>query len=52
MNMAVYPLNSRSPEAEYEIAQTVMENGIIKSMILDYGSFKVKANITEVNALR
>lgn len=49
MNMAIYSLNSNRPEADYEISQEVLEPGIIKSMILDYGSFKVSAVVNKID---
>lgn len=48
MNMAIYPLNSRSSESEYEVKQNVLGAGIIKDMTLDYGSFTVKATLEEI----
>lgn len=49
MNMAVYSLNSNRPEADYEISQEILEPGIIKNMVLDYGSFKVSAIINKID---
>lgn len=48
MRMAVYAVDSPSAEADYEINQNVLDNGVIRDMTLDYGTFKVKAVLIEV----
>jgi hypothetical protein len=48
MRMAVYAVDSPSAEADYEINQNVLDNGVIRDMTLDYGTFKVKAVLVEI----
>lgn len=48
MRMAIYTLESNAPEADYEINQHVLDRGVIRDMTLDYGTFKVKAVLTQV----
>ncbi|MDF3034057.1 MAG: hypothetical protein K0R76_1011 [Alphaproteobacteria bacterium] len=48
MRMAVYAVDSNGPEADYEINQHVLDRGIIRDMTLDYGTFKVKAVLNQV----
>jgi hypothetical protein len=50
MRMAIYPVdsNARDPEADYEINQQVLDGGVIRDMISDYGTFKVKAVLNQV----
>lgn len=48
MRMAIYAVDSTSPEADYEIMQNVLDRGIIRDMTLDYGTFKVKAVLNKV----
>lgn len=52
MNLAIYPINSKATEPEYEVKQNVLEAGIIKDMTLDYGSFTVKAILEEIQFFR
>lgn len=49
MRMAVYAEDSKGPEADYEIKQHVLDRGIIRDMTLDYGTFKVKAVLNQVD---
>lgn len=48
MRIAVYPLNSNSPDPDYEMEQNVLDVGIVKDMTLDYGTFSVKATIEKI----
>lgn len=48
MRMAIYAVDSTGPEADYEIMQNVLDRGIIRDMTLDYGTFKVKAVLNQV----
>jgi hypothetical protein len=48
MRMAIYTVESNAPEADYEINQHVLDRGVIRDMTLDYGTFKVKAVLTQV----
>lgn len=48
MRMAVYAVDSNGPEADYEINQHVLDRGVIRDMTLDYGTFKVKAILNQV----
>jgi hypothetical protein len=45
MHISVYPLESPSPDPEYEMSQNVLEGGIIRDMTLDYGAFAIKAEL-------
>lgn len=48
MRMAIYAVDSNGPEADYEITQHVLDDGVIRDMTLDYGTFKVKAVLNQV----
>ena len=48
MRMAIYAVDSTGPEADYEIMQSVLDRGIIRDMTLDYGTFKVKAVLNQI----
>lgn len=48
MRMAIYAVDSNGPEADYEITQHVLDCGVIRDMTLDYGAFKVKAVLNQV----
>jgi hypothetical protein len=49
MRMAIYPLNSDAPESDYEIQQSVLNDGVIRNMTLDYGTFSVEAKLSKVD---
>jgi len=49
MRLAVYAPGSNGPEPDYEMIQNVFDSGVIKDMTLDYGSFQVKATLSEID---
>lgn len=49
MRLAVYAPGSNGPEPDYEMVQNVFDSGVIKDMTLDYGSFQVKATLSEID---
>lgn len=48
MTLAFYPLDSRRAEPESEIAMRVYENGVGDAMQLDFGRFRVKADLVRI----
>ncbi len=49
MRLAVYAPGSNGSEPDYEMVQNVFDSGVIKDMTLDYGSFQVKATLSEID---
>lgn len=49
MRLAVYIPGSNNPEPDYEMVQNVLDDGVIKDMTLDYGTFQVKATLEKID---
>lgn len=48
--MAFFPTDSREPLPEYESNLTLLENGIVRAMQIDYGDFKVDVRLESLEA--
>jgi hypothetical protein len=51
IHLAFYPTDPTMPDPEYENTQTQLDNGIVQSMVIDYGTFKVNAVLESLKAL-
>ncbi len=51
VRLAFFPLNSQSPEPDYEVGVRLFENGVADNFLLDYGDFSVSANLEKIEAL-
>lgn len=51
IHLAFYGSDPAAAEPEYENLQTQLDNGVVQSMIIDYGTFKVKAVLESLKVL-
>ncbi|MBY0429314.1 MAG: cell envelope integrity EipB family protein [Alphaproteobacteria bacterium] len=51
IRMAFFAPNSETGSPDYEMDMTLLENGIIKTMTIDYGDYSMTADLVEVKAL-
>jgi EipB-like len=51
LQMAIFSHNSKNPEPDYEITQTVLESGVIASMLMNYtdAGFTIKLTLSKVD---
>ncbi len=51
MRLAFFPLESMTPEPDYELGLRLFDNGVAEDLILDYGDFTLLAKIEQIEAL-
>ena len=51
IRMAFFAPNSETGSPDYEMDMTLLDNGIIKTMTIDYGDYSMTADLVEVKAL-
>jgi EipB-like len=51
MHLAFFPADSTVDKPEYELDMKLLDNGVSRDMVLDYGDFAVKAKLEKVEAL-
>lgn len=51
VRMAFFPPSSDSAAPEYEMSMDLLENGVARSMLIDYGDFTVSAKLEKVEAI-
>ncbi len=51
VRMAVFPVLSESPTAEYEMSMVFHDNGIVSDMDIDYGNFSVRQELTALEEI-
>ncbi|ACI98939.1 cell envelope integrity EipB family protein [Rhodospirillum centenum] len=48
--MAFFPTDTQEMLPEYETKLTILDNGVVESMLIDYGDFKVRAVLESLEA--
>ncbi|NNG02499.1 MAG: cell envelope integrity EipB family protein [Inquilinus sp.] len=51
VQLAFFSLSEGGSEPDYEMSVTLYDNGVIDSMLIDYGDFTVRATLAELEAL-
>jgi hypothetical protein len=51
MRLAFFPADSKSEEPDYELSMTLLDNGVSRDMVLDYGDYAVKAELAKIEPL-
>ena len=51
IRLAFFPPSSSAAAPEYEMSMDLMENGVARSMLIDYGDFTVSAKLEKVEAI-
>ena len=51
VQLAFFSLSEGNSEPEYEMSVTLYDNGVIDSMLINYGDFTVRARLAELEAL-
>ena len=46
--MAVFSLESKGPEPDYQVTLTSLASGVMTKLILDYGTFQAQALLNKV----
>jgi hypothetical protein len=51
IRMAFFAPNSQTSAPDYEMDMVMLENGVIKSMTVDYGDFSMRAELVDIKPL-
>lgn len=51
VRLAFFPAGSKSDQPDYELGMRLLDNGVSRDMLLDYGDFAIKAKLDEIEAL-
>ena len=51
MRLAFFPPDSSADKPDYELGMRLLDNGVSRDLVLDYGAFAIKAKLDEVQAL-
>ena len=51
MRLAFFPADSGNDKPDYELGMRLLDNGVSRDMVLDYGEFAIKARLNEIEAL-
>jgi len=51
MRLAFFPADSGNDKPDYELGMRLLDNGVSRDMVLDYGEFAIKAKLDEIEAL-
>ncbi len=51
MRLAFFPFDSGADKPDYELGMRLLDNGVSRDMVLDYGEFAIKAKLDEIEAL-
>ena len=45
VSLAFFPINPGEPLPDYETSMVLQENGVVRSMLVDYGDFRVSMEL-------
>lgn len=51
MRLAFFPVDSNEPEPRYEMSVRLLDNGVARDMVFDYGDFTINAQLEPIEAL-
>ncbi|HYC04244.1 MAG TPA: cell envelope integrity EipB family protein [Azospirillaceae bacterium] len=51
VTLAFYPKDEQEAMADYETGLVLLTNGVVQSMLIDYGDFKVNAELEKIEAM-
>jgi hypothetical protein len=49
--LAFFPADQNAEKPDYELGMTLLDNGISRDMLIDYGDYTIKANLLKIEAL-
>ncbi len=51
VHLAFFPVDSASDTPKFQVDMRLLDNGVTRDMVLDYGDFAIKATLKEIEAL-
>ena len=51
VRLAFFPADMKIEKPDYELGMQLLDNGVSKSMVIDYGEYEIRAHLDEIEAL-
>jgi hypothetical protein len=51
IRLAFFPADQNAEKPDYELGMTLLDNGISRDMVIDYGDYKINAKLNKIEAL-
>ena len=51
VRLAFFPADTKIEKPDYELGMQLLDNGISRSMVIDYGDYSIKAKLDDIEAL-
>ncbi len=51
MRLAFFPADPKAEEPDYELGMVLLDNGVSRNMLIDYGDYSIRATLDHIEAL-
>jgi EipB-like len=52
VRLAFFPADAKADEPDYELGMVLLDNGVSRDMVIDYGDYTIRANLDDIEALK
>jgi EipB-like len=52
VRLAFFPADARAEEPDYELDMVLLDNGVSRDMLIDYGDYTIRAKLDDIEALK
>jgi hypothetical protein len=51
IRLAFFPVDAKAEEPDYELGMDLLDNGVSRDMVIDYGDYSIQAKLDDIEAL-
>jgi len=51
IRLAFFPVDARAEQPDYELGMRLLDNGVSRDMVIDYGDYSIRAKLDDIEAL-
>jgi hypothetical protein len=51
IRLAFFPVDAKAEEPDYELGMDLLDNGVSRDMVIDYGDYSIRANLDDIEPL-
>ena len=51
MRLAFFPVDAKAEEPDYELGMQLLDNGVSRDMVIDYGDYAIRAKLDDIEPL-
>ena len=51
MRLAFFPVDAKAEEPDYELGMDLLDNGVSRDMVIDYGDYSIRAKLDDIEPL-